>query len=110
MSNRNAWGFLSFGLVMTLLPMLQPGWFPPGVNGTSTRAIWLELMGIVQLLLGGASVIWHGVVPAIIHWLAFTPPPPSPVAPVLAFEIEAEQPTTERVAAFAEPLSEAEAA
>ena len=113
MNNRNAWGFLSFGFIMGLLPLLKSEWFPPtGVDGTSTRVIWLELMGIIQLLLGGTGVIWLGAIPAAIHWLAFTPPPPSPVAPVIAFEIETELPDAEPVASldFEESMRGAEAA
>ncbi len=87
MNLRNAWGFLSFGLVMGLLPLLAPAWFPPtGMDGTSARALWLELMGAVQALLGGVRVLWQVAVPAAIRWLTFVPPPPAVVVP---FEPEA---------------------
>ena len=93
MNNRNAWGFVSFGTVMSLLPLLAPAWFPPtGIDGASTRAIWLEVMGVFQLLLGGVRVLWHAVVPAFVRWLAFTPPPIAPLAPVVEFEPEAPAP------------------
>lgn len=82
MNLRNAWGFLSFGLVMGLLPVLAPTWFPPtGTDGTSARALWLELMGVVQTLLGGVRVLWQVAVPAAIRWLAFVPSPPAVVVP-----------------------------
>lgn len=71
---------------MGLLPQLAPTWFPPtGLDGSSARALWLELMGVVQTLLGGAHVLREMAVPAAIRWLAVTPPP---VAPVLPFELE----------------------
>lgn len=80
MNIRNAWGFLSFGLVMSLLPLLRPAWFPStGIDGTSARALWLQLMGAVQTLLGGAQVLWRIALPALIRGLA---PGPSPwIAP-----------------------------
>ena len=71
MNIRNAWGFLSFGLVMSLLPLLRPAWFPStGMDGTSARALWLELMGAVQTLLGGAQVLWRIALPAAIRGMA----------------------------------------
>ena len=108
MNNRNAWGFVSFGTVMSVLPLLAPAWFPPtGIDGTSARAIWLEVMGVVQLLLGGLRVLWHAAVPAFVQWLAFTPPPAAPIAPVVAFESEAPVP---QVGAGLDVEREAEAA
>ena len=57
MNLRDAWGFLSFGLVMGLLPVLVPSWFPPTtLDGSSGRAWWLEVMRVVQTGLGGERV------------------------------------------------------
>jgi hypothetical protein len=90
MNIRNAWGFLSFGLVMGLLPLLAPTWFPPtGIDGSSARAMWLQLMGVVQTALGGVVVLGQFVVPVAIRWLAFVPPTP---AMLLPFEQEAAEP------------------
>ncbi len=91
MTLRNAGGFLSFGLVMGLLPLLAPSWFPrTGIDGTSTRALWLEVMGVMQTLLGGGPLVWKIAVPALVRWLAYVPAPvssvPKPAAPVLVFE------------------------
>jgi hypothetical protein len=86
MNIRDAWGFLSFGLVMGLLPSFAPAWFPPtGIDGSSARAMWLELMGAVQTSLGGGRVLWPMVGPAVTRWLAYVPPMPATVAP---FELE----------------------
>jgi hypothetical protein len=96
MNNRNAWGFVSFGFVMGLLPLLAPAWFPPtGIDGTSARAVWLEVMGGVQLVLGGLRVLWHALVPAFIRWLAFTPPPLPAAGSVVPFELAAPTPRAE---------------
>lgn len=86
MNTRNAWGFLSLGLVMGFLPSLVPAWLPPtGIDGSSARAMWLQAMGVVQIALGGAGVLGQLAVPAVIDWLAFVPPTPAPVVP---FEAE----------------------
>jgi hypothetical protein len=82
MNTRHAWGFLSLGLVMGLVPMVAPAWFPPsGMDGSSTRALWLELMGLVQTVLGGGRVTWHLAAPAIVRWLAVAPAPRAAVVP-----------------------------
>lgn len=90
MNLRDAWVFLSFGLVMGLLPVIAPAWFPPtALDGSSGHALWLELMGLVQTGIGGGCVLWKFGVPAFVRWLAYnTPaaPTPPPVASVLAFE------------------------
>ena len=83
MNAHNAWGFFSFGLVMGLLPVLAPAWFPPiGIDGSSGRALWLELMGAVQVALGGLRVLQDLALPALARWLALAP---SPLAPMMAF-------------------------
>jgi len=82
MTIRDAWGFLSFGLVMGLLPVLAPSWFPPTtLDGGSGRALWLEVMGVVQTGLGGGRLLWEFAVPAIVRWLTYTPPALASVFP-----------------------------
>ncbi len=58
MNSANAIGFVALGLAMWLLPSVAPAWFPPAaVDGSSTRALWLEVMGLVQLGCGASYVI-----------------------------------------------------
>jgi hypothetical protein len=84
MNMRNAVGFLSFGLVMGLLPVLAPAWFPPaGIDGSSARALWLEVMGAVQTALGAGWLLGPLAMRTTVRWLA---PRPSPVAPMVPFE------------------------
>ncbi len=53
MNPANAFGFLVLGIVMWALPVAFPAWFPASaIDGSSTRAIWLEVMGVVQAGLG----------------------------------------------------------
>jgi hypothetical protein len=58
MTTANARGFLFLGLAMALLPMAASGAFPPtGIDGSNTRALWLGLVGWVQMAIGAA---WLG--------------------------------------------------
>ncbi|HVU35879.1 MAG TPA: hypothetical protein VHE61_20735 [Opitutaceae bacterium] len=71
MNNGNALGFVVFGAVMWLLPIAAPGWFPHGaVDGTSARAIWIELMGTVELVLGLSFLVHRWCVPAVQRWIS----------------------------------------
>lgn len=50
MKLNHAFGFLLLGTVFGLLPRFAPGWCPvTGVDGTSARELWLQLMGAVQI-------------------------------------------------------------
>jgi hypothetical protein len=74
MNTGNAIGFVGLGALMWILPLVLPGWFPPlAIDGTSTRALWLESMGVVQLAIGLSYLTRHCVVPAVLHWLAAAP-------------------------------------
>ena len=69
MNPRNGFGFLVIGLWMWLLPALAPNWFPaPLFGGTNGQALWLEGMGVVQMLLGGSVVLRHFVLPPMARW------------------------------------------
>ncbi len=58
MNTGNSFGFVLLGAVMTLCPWLLPQGFPPtGFDGTSTRALWLEVMGAVQIGLGAGWLL-----------------------------------------------------
>ncbi len=59
---------------MIAAPMLAPGWFPAtGFDGTSARAIWLVLMGIVQAGIGSSYLIARWVIPVMRHVAAYRP-------------------------------------
>lgn len=54
MNGPNAFLFALFGAFMEVLPAAFPSWFPPsGADGSSARVLWLDLMGGVQIGLGG---------------------------------------------------------
>lgn len=60
MNTANAFGFFLFGLVLAMLPLVAPTYFPPtGFDGTSTRALWLHVVGSAQVIIG---VVWLGQV------------------------------------------------
>ena len=60
MNNANAFGFSLFGFTLALLPVVAPGAFPPnGFDGTSARALWLEIVGSAQVAIGA---VWLGQV------------------------------------------------
>jgi hypothetical protein len=53
MNCRQALGFFATGAVLALVPRLAPGLCPfSGMDGSSTRMIWLQLMSLVLLGLG----------------------------------------------------------
>src|SRR5690349_3064991 len=53
MNFRHALGFFAVGAVLALIPRFAPGWCPStGVDGSSTRTIWLQIMSFVQMGLG----------------------------------------------------------
>ena len=55
MNFRHALGFFAVGAVLALIPRFAPDWCPStGVDGSSTRTIWLQIMSFVQLGLGVA--------------------------------------------------------
>jgi hypothetical protein len=67
----NGFGFLTIGFWMWLLPALAPDWFPaPLFGGTNGQALWLEGMGVVQMLLGGGVVLRHFILPSMSRWAA----------------------------------------
>jgi hypothetical protein len=91
MNIRNAFGFLSFGLVMGFLPTLAPAWFSPtGIDGANARALWLEVMGMVQTAIGAARILGPVALRAFVRWLTFTPSPVAPVVPFVRDEARTE--------------------
>jgi hypothetical protein len=58
MNTTNAFSFFIFGLTLALLPAVAPGGFPlNGLDGTSARALWLEIVGSAQVAIGA---VWLG--------------------------------------------------
>lgn len=92
---------------MWLLPTLQPGWFPlTAVDGSSTRALWTQLMGIVQCGVGVVFAVRHAgeCVAAVRQVLARGAvatsqwEPDSVPAPVLAVEAARTEPAVPELA------------
>jgi len=53
MNVANALAFAILGSLMEILPRAFPSWFPPsGSDVASSRALWLAVMGAVQITLG----------------------------------------------------------
>jgi hypothetical protein len=60
----NALVFAAMGAVMEILPRAFPSWFPPsGSDQASARALWLALMGVVQISVAVGFVVRFQVVP-----------------------------------------------
>jgi hypothetical protein len=75
MNTANALGFFGFGALRWLLPAVAPGWFPPtGIDGSSARALWIQLMGVVQCAIGASFLLRGQVIPAVARWLAAARP------------------------------------
>ncbi len=65
MKSNDAPGFFVMGTLMTFLPALLPAYFPPtGLDGANTSALWLEVMGVVNNLVG--TVLIAGSIPAAV--------------------------------------------
>jgi hypothetical protein len=81
MNTGNALGFLLFGTVMGALPALAPEWFPPtGLDGSSGRALWLEVMALVQAGWSTSHLFSRWVMPAAARaWAALPQRKPAAV-------------------------------
>ncbi|HTO03867.1 MAG TPA: hypothetical protein VL069_09210 [Opitutus sp.] len=74
MNFRHALGFFAVGAVLALIPRIAPGWCPAdGVDGTSTRTIWLQIMSFVQMGLGVAYFANRTLV-GLMSLFEYTPP------------------------------------
>ena len=74
MNNLNAVAFCAIGAVMELLPHAFPAWFPPAhADQASSRALWLDLMGAVQVTLGAGHLVCAHVMPALARILSVAP-------------------------------------
>jgi hypothetical protein len=74
MNATNALLFAAFGSVMEVLPKLFPTWFPPsGADQSSCRALWLLLMGAVQVTIGVGFILRAHAAPAVLRVFASVP-------------------------------------
>jgi hypothetical protein len=74
MNALNALVFAALGSVMELLPKAFPSWFPPtGSDQASARALWLALMGAVQISVGLGFLVRAHVVPFAYRVLSLVP-------------------------------------
>jgi hypothetical protein len=66
MNALNALVFAALGSAMEILPKAFPSWFPPtGCDQASARAIWLALMGAVQISVGVGYIVRAHVIPFV---------------------------------------------
>ena len=98
MTTPNSFGFIFLGLLMVMLPSTIPGWFPPShaLDGSSTSALWLGLMGWVNDAIGAWFLARNELLPMAERMLAWRPQPLGDFAPgeilrpALAFETDAQ--------------------
>jgi len=70
----NAVAFAAVGSLMEILPRAFPAWFPPTrADQASCRALWLDLMGAVQVTLGLGYLIRAQVLPLIVRIVSVAP-------------------------------------
>jgi hypothetical protein len=74
MNALNAIVFAALGSVMEALPRLFPSWFPPtGSDQSSSRALWLALMGAVQITIGFGFIVRAHLVPVFARVFSTAP-------------------------------------
>ena len=75
MDPRHGIGFFGLGLLMWLLPAMAPDWFPaPAFGGMNGSALWLEGMGIFQILFGGTLLLRYCAWPWLLRSAAGAKP------------------------------------
>lgn len=76
MTSLYAYGFLILGSVCHLLPLMAPAQFPPNsIDGANTSALWLQVMGWVNGVIGAFYLVRLEIVPFIAQVLAWRPAP-----------------------------------
>ena len=76
MNSIDALGLYGLGIIMRMVPALNPDWFPPtGCDGTSAQAIWLAAMGAVLEVAGISYLLKCRVLPFFLRRAAFERPP-----------------------------------
>jgi hypothetical protein len=74
MNALNALVFAALGSAMEILPKAFPTWFPSsGSDQASARAIWLLVMGAVQITVGVGFIVRAHVVPFVHGILSVVP-------------------------------------
>jgi len=74
MNFANALVFAVLGWVLEMMPRAFPSWFPhAGSDGANSRALWLSLMGGVQMALGLGFIVRAYGVPAVLRLAAVVP-------------------------------------
>ena len=70
----NAFAFAALGWVMEMLPKAFPSWFShTGSDGANARALWLSVMGYLQLLLGLGHILRTQVWPSVSSLVSLAP-------------------------------------
>jgi hypothetical protein len=68
MNSLNALIFALMGTVMEILPLVFPSWFPKTCGDqSSSRALWMCLMGGMQISLGAGFVLRAHVLPVFVR-------------------------------------------
>lgn len=75
MNFRQALGFFTVGAVFALIPRYAPGWCEStGLDGSSTRQLWLQIMSFVLMGLGLVHFARRTMV-GLASLLEYTPQP-----------------------------------
>jgi hypothetical protein len=70
----NALIFAAFGAVMEVLPEVFPSWFVrTGADCSSARALWLDVMGVVQIGMGLGCIVSAHLAPFAVRFLSTEP-------------------------------------
>ncbi len=78
MNLANALVFAALGWVMEMIPKAFPSCFSHlGPDGTNTRALWLGLMGALQLTIGLGFVLRAHLLPFVSRLISLAPAPQS---------------------------------
>lgn len=74
MNAANALVFAAFGSLMEILPRAFPSWFPhTGADQASCRALWLLVMGAVQITMGVGFLVRARLLPATFRLFSSVP-------------------------------------
>jgi hypothetical protein len=74
MNTKNAFGLMAVGVLMRVVPMWIPTWFPSnGPDGSNASALWLMCMGTIMGAIGGWHVLRHNILPALMRMAVYRP-------------------------------------
>ena len=74
MNALNSLIFAALGVAMEMLPKAFPALFPhSGADSASARALWLDVMGAVQVFLGLGYILRVHVLPFVARIVAIAP-------------------------------------